>query len=247
MSDNQQASKPPVSRGLVFAIVIVAILLVCVLVFIVGAVARSAGGHHASPVATHTSGPTDPSSETSADKSVCGLPGFAASGTLNAAPPTKWVLVGTVAAPTERATVGPGVVKGDGFRSCYEHTPTGALFAAANYLALTSDARYAGNVLRDLLVPGHGQQAAIASEASSPQSSSLRVQLAGFAIDSYSAKAATVDLAVTNEANGEFVSIPLELQWSGGDWKLVVTSAGTVPLTATGLADLGGYTPWAGA
>jgi hypothetical protein len=244
MSDNQQASKPPVSRGLVFAIVIVAILLVCVLVFIVGAVARSAGGHHASP-ATHTASPTNSSSETAADKSVCGLPGFAASGTLDSAPPTKWVLVGTVAAPTERTTVGPGVVKGDGFRSCYEHTPTGALFAAANLLALDSDQSLLKEVAENLIAPGPGRTALMA-QSSTPPDATTRYQIAGFNIDSYARSTATVDLAI-NTSTGDLVSFPIQMQWVGGDWKAKTTSTGGFPLQPASLADLGGYTPWSGA
>jgi hypothetical protein len=245
MSDNQ-ASKPPVSRTLVLSIVVVAVVLVCVLVFIFGAVARNAGGGHATPAVTHTSSPTDNSGETSADKSVCGLPGFTSSGTLKSAPPTKWVLVGTVAAPTERATVGPGVVASDGFRTCYEHTPTGALFATANYLALTSDGRYATDVATKLLVPGPGQQIA-EQQAATASPDSTRVQIAGFAIDSYSRTNATVDLAITNEANGALFSLPIELKWSGGDWKLVVTDNGQLPLSSAPLSDLGGYVAWSGA
>jgi hypothetical protein len=229
----------------VFAIVIVAILLVCVLVFIVGAVARSAGGHHASP-ATHTASPTSPSSETAADKSVCGLPGFTATGTLTSAPPTKWALVGTIAAPTERTTVGPGAIDSDGFRSCYEHTPTGALFATANYLALTSDASYYTKIAQHLDVPGPGQKAAL-EQAANATPSSTRIQIAGFAIDSYSRERATVDLAVTDEGSGALDSIPVQLQWSGGDWKLVLTPTGQLPLSASALSSLGGYVPWSGA
>lgn len=244
MSDNQ-ASKPPVSRTLVLSIVVVAIVLVCVLVFIIGAVARNAGGGHATPAATHTSSSTGNSGETSADKSICGLPGFTATGTLKSAPPTKWVLVGTVAAPTERTTVGPGVVKSNGFRSCYEHTPTGALFAAANLLALDSDQSLLKEVAENLIVPGPGRTALIA-QSSSPSAATARYQLAGFAIDSYSRGGATVDLAI-NTSTGQLVSFPIQLQWSAGDWKAKTTSTGGFPLQPASLSDLGGYIPWSGA
>lgn len=243
MSDSQQAAKPPVSRSLVLAIVVVAIVLVCVLVFIVGSVGRSA--QHGAVPATHSANPQSTQAATAADKSVCGLSDFAASGTLKEAPTTKWVLVGTVAAPTERSTVGPGVIGNDGFRSCYAHTPTGALFATANLLALDSDQSLIKQVAEKLIVPGPGRDALIA-QASTQQPTAVRYQVAGFKIDSYDRSSATVDLAI-NSSTGKLVSFPIELQWSGGDWKAKATATGGFPLQPAGLQSLGGYIPWAGA
>jgi hypothetical protein len=73
-----------------------------------------------------------------------------------------------------------------------------------------------------------------------------RAQAAGFKIDAYDASSATVDLAL-NYNTGSLVSLPVKLVWEAGDWKLVLTDSGELPLKPAQLQSLGGYIPWAGA
>src|SRR5687768_14039387 len=61
-----------------------------------------------------------------AEKSVCGLPSTSETA-LGSAPKSNWELVGKMAAPTDPKTFGPGVTDEDGFRSCFAHSPSGAL------------------------------------------------------------------------------------------------------------------------
>ena len=233
-------SRGPFSRrGFIAAAVVVGIIVLAAIIVIVTSIARGPSDPHSLATAT----PTSSSPVTSAlDKSVCGLPGFETTDTLSSPPSAKWVLVGTIAAPTDASGAGPGT-NDKGLRSCYAHTAKGALFMAANFIAMGSDATL-GPRLVGLVAPGPGRDA-LASKPSS-SSSSAQAQVAGYKVGGYSANQATVEI-VMNYSDGSLVSIPLKLVWVQGDWKVVVTNSGDFPLAPAQIEDLGGYTPWSGA
>ena len=241
-------SRGPFSRrGFIAAAVVVGIIVLAAIVVIVTSIARGSTTSATPP----TSKPTAKSTPSpSADEtSVCGLSGFEAKSSLSSAPTNKWRLVGTVAAPDDPQGAGPGTDR-DGYLSCFSHTAKGALFAAVNIYAMSTDSRLASQIAERSLVPGVGRDAAIKKEASGQDSSSnanLRVQVAGFKIDSYSATRATVDVVFQVATTGALVSVPTVLQWSGGDWKGVTDDQGDSPLQSAQIQDLGGYTPWSGA
>jgi len=219
---------------------------VAVLVAVVLAIAVATNGRDDDPDATPTSSPSASPSVDTADASVCGLDGFEETDTLDRAPETEWELVGTVAAPTDPLKTGPGIEE-EGFRRCFERTAEGALFAAVNWFALSSDARNLSR-LAELVEPGRGREAAIAAASSSTLNpSETRLQVAGFRINTYDGSEAVVDLAwtVTSEDNS-LVSFPTALRWSEGDWKIVLTDEGLFPYAAAPISNLGGYTPWRG-
>ncbi|WP_392342544.1 hypothetical protein ACQ86L_0120 (plasmid) [Leifsonia sp. P73] len=245
MSDNQPSeSNPFTTRRFILAAVIVGVVLLCAVVLVVSSVI----GGQAKPSANSSGAPTSTPTQTSvsaADRSTCGLPGFEKSGTLTQAPNSKWQLVGTVAAPTDPKGSGPGNVESSGFRSCYAHTPTGALYAAANMLAVVSDRSLVHEVADKLTMPGPGRDALLKQSAST-SGTTVRYQIAGFKLDSYSGDQATVDIAV-NLSTGELVSFPFALQWDDGDWKVKTTDDGGFTLPPAQLQSLGGYIPWSGA
>lgn len=243
MSDNQPNEPNPfTSRRFILAAVIVGIVLLCAVVLVVSSVISSQAKPTAEPTSSST--PTH-SAAADADPSVCGLKGYEVKSSLDDAPKSKWELVGTIAAPTDPTGAGPGKIDSDGFRSCYAHTATGALYSAANFIALGSDATTRAK-LPSLLVPGPGRDAAKAQSTQSSDSAGYRAQVAGFKIDSYDGKNATVDLAL-NYSTGQLVSLVLKLTWVEGDWKLVTDNSGNLPIPPAALQSLGGYTPWSGA
>ncbi|RFA06762.1 hypothetical protein B7R21_18480 [Subtercola boreus] len=196
-------------------------------------------------VAASTSTPAITTTADPAAASVCGLPGYDKTNNLTAAPEAKWDIVGTMAAPGSKK-VGPGVTGADGFRSCYSHTPAGALFSVVNFTAMSSDNRLAPH-LPDLLIPGPGRDAAVTAGSGSIGQSSVRVQVAGYIITAYTGDTATVDLAVAvTSSGGQLVSLPLPVQWVDGDWKIVLADNGQPVFAASPLQSLGGYTPWSG-
>lgn len=243
MSDNQPTEQNPfTSRRFILAAVVVGVILLCAVVLVVGTVVGGQAKPTAGPAPSSTA---TPSSAADADPSVCGLKGYEATSSLDDAPKSKWELVGTIAAPTDPRGAGPGKIDSDGFRSCYAHTATGALYSAANFVALGSDATTRAK-LPSLVAPGPGRDAAEAQSTQSSDSAGYRAQIAGFKIDSYDGKNATVDLAL-NYSTGQLVSLVLKLTWVEGDWKLVADNSGNLPIAPAPLQSLGGYTPWSGA
>jgi hypothetical protein len=181
-----------------------------------------------------------------AGKSVCGLPSSTETA-LGAAPKSKWELVGKIAAPTDPKTFGPGVTDGDGFRSCFAKSPTGALYAAANILAMGSsgDPVLSQKATDKLLMPGPGRDIARA-DSSSTSTSNATVQFRGFVIKSYSLSTANVDIAFQTD-KGMLGHAVLPLQWADGDWKLAIADSGQLINKIAQLRDLSGFIAWSGA
>jgi hypothetical protein len=181
--------------------------------------------------------------------SVCGLPA-SSEAALGTAPNTKWELVGKMATPTEPKTFGPGSTDEDGFRSCFSQSPTGALYAAANLLAMGSSGERAINqkMMDRLLLPGPGRDIAKADSESMPATAapSSTVQFRGFVIKSYSRSAANVDIAFQTDT-GVLGHTVLPLEWTDGDWKLAIADSGRLVNEMTQLRDLSGFIPWSGA
>jgi hypothetical protein len=218
-------------RGFIGAAIVIGVILLAAIIVIVASFSREQGNPAAGPTGSPPTSQSD--SPSAGTRSLCGLPGFDTKNTLKGPPANRWKLVGTVAAPTEPSGSGPGK-NDDGFRSCYAHTAEGALFAAVNFVALSSDSRNAPKMY--LL---------IAEGPARPESSS-RAQVAGFKVNSYSASDATIDVAWSVTSNrGALVSNPTVLEWQDGDWKIVITEAGA-PIAPGPLESLGGYFPWAG-
>lgn len=234
--DNTQSDSPFAGRGFIAAAIVVGVIVLAGVIVLVTALTAPKDDPVAQP--TNTGGPV----ASGDDQSVCGLEGFEEESSLTDAPDVEWELVGTVAAPFA-LEVGPGVTD-DGFRRCFEHTAEGALFAAVNFIALGTDAT-TGPRLVELVAPGPGRDA-LEAQASEGGPSSLRAQVAGFAISNYTKDSVTVDLAL-NYSSGDLVSLPLKLVWAEGDWKVQMTDTGQLPIAPGAIASLGGYIPWSGA
>ncbi|MCB5294514.1 hypothetical protein [Arthrobacter sp. SO3] len=199
----------------------------------------------ASPGSTTAAAPTK--SADAAGKSVCGLPSSTETA-LGTAPKSKWELVGKMAAPTDPKTFGPGVTDGDGFRSCFANSPTGALYAAANIVSLGSSGTQDELKLADKsLVPGPGRDAAMkaAKTRTSTAGSGETAQVSGFLIKSYSPTEADVDLAI-KLPNGALAHSVLSLRWVAGDWKVKASDDGQIFNGVAQLSDLSGYILWSG-
>lgn len=239
-NDNAQPENPFRTRGFIAAAIVVGVIVLAAIIVLVSALSAPKD-----PVVqpTSTSGPV----ASGDDKSVCGLEDFETENTLTEAPDTDWELVGTVAAPTDPNGAGPGVIGSDGFRSCYAHTAQGALYFTVNFLAIGTDATIRDQLV-DLVQSGPGKDALQQAQEGSTGGSgaSDRAQVAGFKIGAYDGGTATVDLAL-NTSSGVLVSQPIKLVWEDGDWKVVLTNTGELPLAASPLQSLGGYIPWAGA
>jgi hypothetical protein len=166
-----------------------------------------------------------------------------------AAPPdASWELVGTLAAPTA-PRIGPGIDEAPR-RLCFAHSPTGALFAAVNFLATLDRAPNDPDLFAELTASGTVRDRALALlDGRPPADDGSRSQIAGFRIAAYSGNETTIDLAIrvtTPSGAGGLSHFLAPLRWERGDWKFVIQSLER-PYTAEAITNLSGYVPWGGA
>jgi hypothetical protein len=249
MSESTESSteRSPFTKPgfIISAALVIAMLAAVVVIFFLPKGGSTAQQPPASSSAGASSAPAK--SADAAGKSVCGLPSSTETA-LGTAPKSKWELVGKMAAPTDPKTFGPGVTDGDGFRSCFANSPTGALYAAANMIALGSSGTQDELKLADkLLVPGPGRDAAMkeARTRTSTAGSGETAQVSGFLIRSYSPAEADVDLAI-KLPNGALAHSVLSLRWVAGDWKVKASDDGQVFNGVAQLSDLSGFILWSG-
>jgi hypothetical protein len=246
-TESTTESNPFTKPGFIIAAALVVALIAATLViFLIPKGQGSAQpGAPASPDTTSTA-PTKSADATG--ESICGLPSSTDTA-LGTAPKSKWELVGKMAVPTDPKTSGPGLTDSDGFRSCFAHSPTGALYSAMNVGALGSAGSPPLEVkLADkLLVPGKGRDAAMKEAATSTASSgsATTIQVRGFSLKSYTASEANVDLAFETN-NGVLVHTILSMRWMDGDWKVKPADDGVTFSSVSQLSDLSGFILWSG-
>lgn len=246
MSDQSEQKSPFRSRPFILAMLVVGAIAICAVIVLVNGL-FAGNDDDSEPVAVPTSSPiSTPAPAKDPDPSACGLKDYEPTGSVDSPPAAEWELVGTVAAPTDPKGAGPGVAEENGYRSCFAHTPVGALYTAANIVAMGSIVGIGQEVTEKSVIPGAGQQAALDQLAQgTPSTSSARYQIAGYNVLAYDGSTATVDIAVNS--SGKLVSMVQSLKWSDGDWKVVLSDNGQPPIAAASLDSLGGFTPWSGA
>jgi hypothetical protein len=223
-----------------FIISAVVVAIIVALGIILALIPKGGGNPAAEPSNSgYATASTQPSAAAAA--SVCGLPPGDQAKPATTPTDTKWELVGKIAAPTSPTQFGPGKTEANGLRSCFAHSPTGALYAGANVAVLSATGK-ARLVYEQLAVPGP-ERDALLNQPEPQETSSVTAQIAGFQIRSYDADRAVIVIAAKG-SNGALVSVPVPLQWHGGDWKVVVPATGS---TGGGqISDLSGFIPWSG-
>jgi hypothetical protein len=253
VADQQGNTTPDAEQGSPFArpafLVAAVLVLVIVLLGVVVAVRVSRSSDAvAPPISTPsqveepspTPRPTDPAT------SVCGLAGVFDSGTVTEAPAAAWQYEDTTAYPTS-PEFGPGKNGDEGFRYCFQHTPTGALFATANALAqgTSTDVAKINAWASYFVSKGSGRQDQL-DQLSQPRTdgSGVRMTIVGFKVLAYSADSARVDLGVQTSGNGQtlYASFVYELTWQEGDWKL--NSDAPTPFNFATVPSTDSYVPW---
>jgi hypothetical protein len=233
---------PWATRGVFFGAALVA--LVAVLAGLLVVTNRS-GPAPATARATHAPGTVPLTAATSdGPGSECGLP--AGSQTVPSSPPAAagWVLVGSMAAPSSPSSVGPGRTVG-GFRECFAHSPTGALFSAVNFWAAGTayaPSRVYAHLAAD--TPSRAQAVRFSQGDASRLSDSGQVQLAGFEFNSYSPSEADLSI-VLQSTNGQLVTIACTMLWQAGDWRYEIPPSGAP--AAGQIQSLDGYVAWSDA
>lgn len=223
-----------------FIISAVVVAIIVALGIILALLPKGGGTPTAEPSSSRSS-TTSAQPSSTADASICGLPAGDQAKPATTPADTKWELVGKIAAPTSPTQFGPGKTEANGLRSCFAHSPMGALYAASNVAVLSATGK-ARLIYERLAVPGP-ERDALLGQPDPQETSTVTAQIAGFQIRSYEADRAVVVIAAKG-SNGALVSVPVPLQWQSGDWKVVVPATGS---TGGGqISDLSGYIPWSG-
>ncbi|MFK0042396.1 hypothetical protein ACIQTW_21380 [Paenarthrobacter sp. NPDC090517] len=171
--------------------------------------------------------------------SVCGLP----KGDQTIPGPglvSKWELNGKTAVPVDSSKFGPGKSV-DGVRTCFAHNPTGALYAAANFVSYGTEGK-PDVLFKHLAADGPARDRYLSNPPTfSPRDDSLSMQIAAFRVVSYTDDLAVLEIGVAS-SNGVKLSAPYTLSWEKGDWKVVVTE--TQPTQVDSFTNM---VTWAGA
>ena len=201
------------------------------------------------PVASQapTAATPQPASPAAGSDSVCGL--AAGSGqTLTKAPQVSWEPIGATDAPSSEKH-GPGQIdETSGVRSCYSHTPEGALLAATNLLASSADGELLLETTRQQTVDGPGKTIALSQiqQRINEGGPGIPMQVSGFRMLSYSKDEATVEVVMSADDGTELrhLTTGVDLVWQDGDWKSVLADDGTGGPVQGQVSDLSRYILW---
>jgi hypothetical protein len=142
------------------------------------------------------------------------------------------------------STFGPSKVQ-DPIATCYEHSATGALFAAAQ-ISIRIGLPGREQVFRDQVLPGPTREQLLKSP--SPLLSAPYPQWNGFRILASSSDQVTVQLVQRFIYNDQSVlaAHTLQMKWVGGDWKWEIDPPGGY-IEPVRVTSLGGFVQWGGA
>ncbi len=243
--DNEQQS-PFTRPGFVAATVVIALIVVLGLVIVIVNMNRDdpdPAPTTSTSVEPTSAAPTSEPPEAVGGASVCGLPGEVLEGTLTTAPAAEWEYQGTTAYPTS-SEFGPGDTSAGGVRFCFERSPEGALFAAANSLVQGSDPSIAEEWLQYIVAEGPFRDQLLADVGSGTTGEGTRLAIVGFRVLAYDGETARIDLAVRGTSQGQTITLSgvYELVWQEGDWKISADVA--QPLNMATIPDTAGYIAW---
>jgi hypothetical protein len=253
MADEEQTS-PFAKPGFVVAAVVVGVIIVAGIVL--GVMLGGRSNPDPDPVPP-TTGPateqvsesptTEPTTEPPPDPalaSICGLRGIDLEGRITIAPEATWDYQGTTAYPVS-SEYGPGETNADGVRYCFQHSPVGALFAAANAVVQSTDPEVIRPWLDYFVAAGPGRDALLAEPGGFGDATGIRIRLSGFRLLRYDGASASVDIALSGATAGRitYLSMVYDLVWEDGDWKLRVIDP-EVPVDVAIIPSSNGYISW---
>lgn len=196
-----------------------------------------------------TPAPTTTSAPSSDGESVCGLDATGGTTLTKAPEDVEWTALGAIYAPSSEEH-GPGTVdEPTGVRSCYSHTPEGALLATTNILTSGNDPQLLLDTIKAQAVDGPGKDVAIGQvqqRLNSGDTSTLPLKVAGFRLLSYTGDMATVEVVVAADDGTEdiYMTTGVDLVWTEGDWHVSFQENGDPGPVSGQVSDLTGYIEW---
>lgn len=201
----------------------------------------------AAPPATNA--PTATTAEPVLGESVCGLEATGGTTLTSAPDDVEWEFLGGIAAP-KSAEHGPGVVdEGTGVRSCYSHTPEGALLSLAGRIAASGDPDLLLETTRALSLDGPGKELSIQrieERIASGATAAPPIRIEGFRVLSYSNEQATLEVVASADSGSELMYLTTSaiMEWHEGDWYVKFEDDGSSGPVEGQVSDLSGYVPW---
>jgi hypothetical protein len=242
----------PFGRGFIAASMIVALILACAALLILTGPNSTAGpapavSTPACPTLRACSRTQPQLTRTSpATPTTCRPAGTDHLVPTNVPPPVdRWEVSRRVVVPLS-TTYGPATTDPDGFRRCFAHSPTGALYAAYNAIAALADQRQSPATVSKLMLPSRDTDTLLRHlRTERPDDGDDTTQLAGYRFLDTSRDRATMLLALP--VQNAYVSATLTLAWHADDWRVVPPRPGQpVGAPYAQLRDLAGFVPWSG-
>lgn len=238
----EQQAHPLRSRRWWVAAVFLAVLVIG------GTLVVVTGGRGQRPTPTRPAAPIDASPPSPARPAPAGCAGLGlpAGDTVipQAGPAATWSRIGRVEAPSA-AGIGPA---GPGLGSCYAHTPAGALLAAANFLAWTTDPARVGTAITQLTADSPGREVLLDQLRTDP--ARVLGSGSGWQINAFTflsaTPATTAVTIVVRGGSGGFAAVPVTLVWNEEDatWQVALPDDGSLVARSAPLTTLDGYTVW---
>ncbi|GAB3583042.1 hypothetical protein [Calidifontibacter terrae] len=175
--------------------------------------ASSAASSDASTATSSTTGATAPVGDSWPDAGCNGSSGSSGA-PQQALLAVTWQPVGTVSLPSSK-DLGPTTVNGP-VRSCFQHSPAGAVVAAANTFGALTASNFR-QVLTQRMTAGTGRDQTMADTQATDFEGGIG-QFQGYKLNGCSPTACNLSLAV--QSSGLWGQEDFSLVWSGGDWKL---------------------------
>jgi len=164
-------------------------------------------------------------------------------------PDLRWERLGPVLLPYS-AAAGPCMVTAT-TAAGYAHTPAGAILAAAQIgsrTSITDPLAIATDTIKQQALPGPARDQLLSKteqQSKTPLTEQDAGQLTAWSVLSYSDDTAVISLALSNPAGeGQYVTLPVTMRWSDGDWRLVPPPGGSWDSSAAVTPTLQGYVEW---
>ena len=243
MAEDENEQSTFTKPGFLAGAGLVAVLIIAGIVLTVVNVVGGDDDETASTPAPTSSASAAPSATPTAaagGESVCGLGGEELSGTLTTAPDAEWQYQSTSAYPSS-SEFGPIETAPAGYRFCFQHSPSGALFAASNAVVQAFD-NPGDTAWADYFLSEGTYREALLTAPADDGAATARLNIVGYRLLSYEGETARVDVALRGSADGETVtaSAVYDLVWEAGDWKADTSVA--EPFSFAVIPDTSGYT-----
>jgi cytoskeletal protein RodZ len=234
-------------RGFVASVIVVGAVLVCLLVWFFARGNTAPASQPSTP--TNSSAPTEqptdeptnppatpPSEEPTGKPTARPTPGV---GGCRSTPknvqiprttPTAvtWEFEADMLIPTQQEG-GPAVMDSAGVRSCFAHSPTGAVLAALVTLGQIRNPELTMSVLRQRFVSNAGLKVALAEGKATPPTAGpthTPSQFTAFKVIDYLPQRAIIQIAV-QFGDTKVAAIPVTMVWAQGDWRAVLQTDGS--------------------